>query len=90
MLLYESKLFTERVYSIFVAESSVAAIQDCDATARVAGKEWFDSNCEGLTENEQKKLSAITRAVLSGSVLATGIRPRTKQRLPPKKKVPIV
>ena len=56
VILYQSELVTERDYNIFVAESSVAAILDCGATATVAGKEWFESYCDGLTKDEQTKI----------------------------------
>ena len=57
IVLYQSNLITVRDYDIFVAESSTSAILDCGASATVAGKAWFQSYCDGLSEKQQKKIT---------------------------------
>ena len=54
--LYQSNLVTQREYNIFVAEASDSAILDCGASSTVAGKLWFDSYCQGLSDVKQNSI----------------------------------
>lgn len=54
VVLYQSNLILEEDYKVFVAESSISAILDCGASSTVAGKDWFQSYIEGLSEQQKK------------------------------------
>ena len=57
VILYQSHLLTEDDFKIFVAEASVAAILDSGASANVAGNEWYESYCKGLSNTDQKAIT---------------------------------
>ena len=59
IILYQSNLVTDTEYSIFVSESSNAAILDSGASATVAGKSWFESYFDGLSEAQQKSVEFL-------------------------------
>lgn len=52
VVLYQSNLLTEKEFQIFVSESATSAILDSGASATVAGKVWFESYLEGLSQEE--------------------------------------
>ena len=68
IVLYQSNLVTAAEFNVFVAESSTSAILDCGASATVAGKEWFESYFDGLTEEQQQ----LVEYVESNSVFKFG------------------
>ena len=57
IVLYQSGLITEEDFVIFVAESSAAAILDSGASATVAGRVWLESYIDGLSKENQHKVS---------------------------------
>ena len=56
IILYQSNLLTPQSFNVFVAQASNAAILDCGASATVAGKDWFQSYVDGLSEIDQMKI----------------------------------